>query len=111
MNSVLFITTKGFEDTLMIGRVHQKVAGLKEDEATYIVRLDKPDPIVPRSLVKGVTERVDYKGEVVVPLNIEETRNAIEQLVQEGVETIAICLLWSFMNPRHERRSHHYRHL
>ena len=98
------ITTKGFEDTLMIGRVHQKVAGLKEDEATYIVRLDKPDPIVPRTLVKGVTERVDYKGEVVVPLNVKEVQNAVEQLVKEGVEAIAVCLLWSFMNPRHERK-------
>ncbi len=79
------ITTKGFEDTLMVGRVHQKVAGLKEDEATYIVRLDKPDPIAPRSLIKGVTERVDYKGEVIVPLNVDEVGNAVEQLVQEGI--------------------------
>ena len=98
------ITTKGFEDTLLVGRVHQKVAGLKEDEATYIVRLDKPDPIVPRSLIKGVTERVDYKGEVVVPLNVDEVRNAVEQLVKEGVDAIAVCLLWSFMNPQHERK-------
>jgi N-methylhydantoinase A len=97
------ITTKGFEDTILIGRVHQKVAGLSEREIIHAARLDKADPIVPKPLIKGVTERVDYLGRVLVPLNQAEARAAVEALAAEGVEAIAICFLWSFMNPRHEQ--------
>jgi N-methylhydantoinase A len=98
------ITTKGFEDTLIIGRVHQKVAGLTEAEAIHAVRLEKAVPIVPRTLIKGVSERVDYKGDEIVPLNIEEAMQAVEMLINEGVEAIAICFLWSFMDPVHEKK-------
>lgn len=96
------ITTKGFEDTLLIGRVHQKVAGLSEREIIHAVKLDKAEPIVPRSLIKGVTERVDYQGRVLVPLDLGEAAQAVRELVEAGVEAIAICFLWSFMNPSHE---------
>jgi len=96
------ITTKGFEDTLGIGRIHQKVAGLNEDEIINVAELDKADPIVPRSLIQGVTERVDYKGEIVVPLDRAETEKALRRLAAEGVEAIAVVFLWSFMNPLHE---------
>lgn len=96
------ITTKGFEDTILIGRVHQKVAGLSEREIIHAVKLDKADPIIPRPFIKGVTERVDYQGRVLVPLDLEETERAVRELIEEGVEAIAICFLWSFMNPIHE---------
>lgn len=96
------ITTKGFEDTILIGRVHQKVAGLSEREIIHAVKLDKAEPIVPRPLIKGVTERVDYQGRVLVPLNMEETARCVRELVEAGVEAIAICFLWSFMNSSHE---------
>lgn len=97
------ITTKGFEDTLSIGRVHQKVAGLKESEITYVVKLDKATPLVNKQSIRGVTERVDYQGKVLVPLDRHEVEAAIESLCLAGVEAIAICLLWSFMNSRHEQ--------
>lgn len=97
------ITTKGFEDTILIGRVHQKVAGLSEREIIHAARLDKADPIVPKPLIKGITERVDYQGRVLVPLNREEARAAVAALVADGVEAIAVCFLWSFMNPNHEQ--------
>src|SRR3990172_5608961 len=58
------ITTKGHEDALFIGRTVQKAAGLTETEIIDYARLRKADPIVPRPLVKGVTERIDYKGSV-----------------------------------------------
>lgn len=98
------ITTKGHEDAILIGRVKQKVAGLTEEEIIYAVHLDKPKPIVSRPLIKGVTERMDYKGAVVVPLDEEEALAAVESLVERGAEAIAINLLWSFMNPSHEQR-------
>lgn len=98
------ITTLGHEDALIIGRTVQKVAGLTEGEITYLARLDKADPIVPRPLIKGVTERVDYKGAVIVPLNEKDARRAIRELLEEGCGAIAVSLLWSFLYPAHERR-------
>ncbi len=98
------ITTKGHEDALTIGRVHQKVAGLSEDEIINVAMLEKANPpIVPRYLTAGVTERVDRAGRVIVSLNAQEVKDAAKQLVDEGVEAIAICFLWSFLNPDHEK--------
>jgi len=98
------LTTKGFEDTMLIGRIHQKVAGLSEAEIMDAARLDKAEPLSPRNLIRGITERIDYKGAVVVPLNVEDTRKTIKNLVEEaGVKAIAVTLLWSFMNPTHEQ--------
>ncbi len=99
-----FITTRGHEDTLLIGRIHQKVAGLSESEITDIAGLDKAVPIIPRSLIKGVTERVDYRGDVLVKLDEEDVKKAAAELAAQGVQAIGINLLWSFMNPGHERR-------
>lgn len=98
------ITTKGFEDTIIIGRVEQKVAGLSETERFKVYSHNKADPIIPRPLIKGVTERIDYGGDEIVPLNIEELEGQLEELIQAGVESIAVCLLWSFMNPAHENQ-------
>lgn len=98
------ITTRGHEDTLLIGRVFQKVAGLGEREITAAFALRKPQPLVPRDLVIGVTERVDSDGDVVVTLNEDEVERAVQALVTAGVESIAVVLLWSFMNPAHEAR-------
>lgn len=97
------ITTKGFEDTLLIMRAIGRVAGLSESEIVHMVRTDKPPPIIPKSLIRGVRERVDYGGRVIIPLNREDAARAAKELVEQGVEAIAICLLWSFKNPAHER--------
>src|SRR5262245_49834633 len=93
------ITTRGFEDTLAIGRVFAKTEGLSELEKLDLLTWEKPEPIVPRHLIRGVTERVDYKGAAVVALNGEEVAAAVDELVGAGVEAIAVCFLWSFMRP------------
>lgn len=98
------ITTKGHEDALLIGRVYQKVTGIGEWETTYAVKLKKADPIIPRPLIKGVAERIDYRGRVVVPLNLEEVRQAARELIAAGVQAIVVSLLWSFKNPSHEQQ-------
>ena len=64
----------------------------------------QPEPIVPRGLIREVTERIDYKGSVVTPLDETDVRCAVQELLDEGVEAIAICLLWSFRGPQHEQR-------
>jgi N-methylhydantoinase A/oxoprolinase/acetone carboxylase beta subunit/N-methylhydantoinase B/oxoprolinase/acetone carboxylase alpha subunit len=98
------ITTRGHEDSIVIGRAHAQVAGLVEREIVRSARLRKPEPIVPRELIRGVNERVDRDGDVVVTLDEGDVVAAIDGLVAAGVEAIAVSLLWSFANTAHERR-------
>jgi N-methylhydantoinase A len=98
------ITTRGHEDSLIIGKVFSKRAGLAEREIVRSSRLAKPDPIVAPELIRGVSERIDVDGDVVVELNERQAEEAIDFLLAAGVEAIAVSLLWSFVNPRHERR-------
>ncbi|HXF98517.1 MAG TPA: hydantoinase/oxoprolinase family protein [Gaiellaceae bacterium] len=97
------LTTKGHEDAIVIGRTVQKVAGLSEAEITDTARLEKADPLVPRSRIFGIDERVDRRGQIVVPLHLERLDELAERLRAEGVEAVAVSLLWSFLNPEHER--------
>jgi N-methylhydantoinase A len=98
------ITTKGFGDTMFIQRMMGFTAGLPEEQIPHYLFREYPVPIVPHHLIKEVPERVDYKGAVVVKLNEEEARRAVRELVDAGVQAIAVCLLWSFRNPAHEQR-------
>jgi N-methylhydantoinase A len=96
------ITTNGFADTILMMR-GKKTEGLTETEAAHFSALNKPEPIVPRPLIAEVTERVDYKGGVLIDLDLAEAEKAIDDLVGKGVEAIAVCLLWSIANDSHER--------
>ena len=98
------ITTRGHEDVLRIGRVYAKIAGLAERDLVHSTRLEKPAALVPRQLVIGLNERVDCDGDVIVALDEAEVAAAVDQLVADGAEAIAISLLWSFANDAHERR-------
>jgi N-methylhydantoinase A len=97
------ITTKGHEDAIFIGRIMAKTDGLADAEKSDMLAWGKPEPLVPRPLVKGITERIDYKGAVLVALNEKETVRAVAELLEAGCEAIAVSLLWSFINPAHER--------
>ena len=97
------ITTKGHEDAILVGRVLSKTEGLSEAAKDDFLQWSKPEPIVPAGLIKGVTERIDYKGEVVVALAREEVASIVAEMIERGVEAIAVSLLWSFVNPVHEQ--------
>ena len=96
------ITTKGFADTLHIMR-GRFTDGVPESEIFHLSRLDKPEPMVPRPLIQEVDERVDYKGAVLVRLDPARAEEAVAELVSRGVEAIAVSLIWSVANDRHER--------
>jgi N-methylhydantoinase A len=98
------LTTRGFEDTLRIQRAMAGWIGLPSHEISHFSKRHVPTPIIPDELIEGVVERVDYKGDVVVPLDEVAARRSIRALVEKGVEAIAISLLWSFRNPAHEQR-------
>jgi len=99
-----FLTTRGFGDQVLIMRAKGRVAGLSLAERRHFRRSNKPRPLVDYPLIAEVAERIDWKGAVVVPLNEADVRRALADLRREGAEAFAICLLWSFRNPVHERR-------
>ncbi len=96
------ITTRGHGDALLIMRSVGRSAGLPIERLLHVSRHRKPSPLIPRSLIKEVSERIDWRGEIFLPLNRQEARQAIEELLAENVEAIAISFLWGFVNPVHE---------
>lgn len=91
------ITTEGFRDVLEIGRQN------RPDLYDFFVQ--KPEPIVPRRLRWEVPERLDFQGRVLRPLNEEVLERIGERLSSEGVESVAVVFLFSYLHPEHERRS------
>src|SRR4030042_6413328 len=72
------ITKAGFEDTILIMRAMGRWVGLSEEEIKHVTTTRKPEPLIPKPLIKGVRERIDYKGEVLVSLDHEGTKKAIK---------------------------------
>src|SRR5258706_1434820 len=98
------ITTRGHEDAIHIMRGSRGYGGRDIRKVVHFPETSKPVPIVPKRLIRGISERVDCFGEIVVALNEKQAELAIQELLREGVEAIAICFLWSFRNPAHENR-------
>lgn len=90
------ITTKGFKDLMEIGTQRRP--------SLYNLQAQKPYPLVPSGLNCTVTERIRYDGSVETPLDENETREVVRYLKAQGVTAIAVCTLFSFINPVHEER-------
>ena len=90
------ITTRGFRDVLELRRLRMP--------DLYDVFWDKPPPLVPRNLRLEVTERVSGNGEVLVPVDLDEVRQVVGHLIDEGITSLAVCLLNSYINPANEER-------
>ena len=97
------ITTRGFGDAILMMR-GMTAEGLTEEEAAHTSALFKPEPIVPRTLIEELTERIDYKGSVLIPLKTDDIEQALEALSSKGAESAAVCLLWSIANDSHEKQ-------
>jgi len=97
------ITTRGHKDNLLIMRSAGRSIGLPIEQLLHVSRHQKPAPLIPRQLIKEVSERIDWKGDVFLNLNETEAEEAIQSLVAEGVDAIGICFLWSIVNPDHEK--------
>lgn len=98
------LTTSGFEDIVPMARMN-KAVGLDAEHFTDPAAWAKPEPLMPRSCLVGVLERVDRNGDVILPLDEDSCRDAIAVLGDQGVEAIAVSYLWSFLRPEHERRT------
>ena len=89
------VTTEGFRDIL------ETREGFKEDR--YNLRMEPLAPLVPRRMRMAVPERVRCDGSVEAALDEDALRSALDDLEREGAEAIAVCFLFSFANPDHER--------
>ena len=90
------VTTRGFRDVIEIRR------GTKDD--LWDAYKDVAPPYIRRRDRFEVTERIDYAGRVVTPLEEEEARRVAATLRRRGVETVAVCFINAYANPGHERR-------
>ncbi len=98
------ITTAGFEDTIYLGRARSWADGGSTKENKDLARIRKPDPLISRDMVVGVEERIDSFGNIVRPLDPEEILEKLQVLVDRGAMGFVVGLLWSFLNPAHERK-------
>ncbi|MCL5960819.1 MAG: hydantoinase/oxoprolinase family protein [Chloroflexi bacterium] len=89
------ITTRGFADTLELGR--------EKRYDTYDIFATYPEPLVPRPLRQEVDERIASDGRILRKLSADEVRSVLRRLVDMGIESLAVCLINSFENPSHER--------
>lgn len=89
------ITTKGFRDLLEIGR--------QTRPSLYNIMEDKPETLVKRSLRKEISERVTAKGDILRDVDRDDVRAVLKELKEQGVESIAVCFLFSFLNSRNEK--------
>lgn len=101
------LVTRGFEDVIVQGRGSQSFIDCQWSEITHMQYRKHRQPLVPRKLTRGVTERIDLFGNAVIPLYEHEVERGVrELLVEEEIESLAILFLHSFTNPSHEERAH-----
>jgi N-methylhydantoinase A len=93
------LVTAGFRDVLEIGRVMRPMEGV------YDMSVDRPPPLVPRRLCLEARERIGPRGEVLLAVDDASVEQASTDFARLGVEAVAICFLFSFLNPEHERRA------
>lgn len=89
------ITTEGFRDVLELRTLRMP--------RLYDIGWEKPEPLVPRYLRLGVDERINADGSINKSLPLDQVESAVDQLLKENVEAIAVCLINSFAHPEHER--------
>ena len=96
------ITSKGFEDFHRMGRAIQCYLGYAFEDRLHLNSHKYDESLVHIHDTRGVTERIDCKGAVVIPVRVAEATQAAKELVDQGVKAIAISLLSSYLNPDHE---------
>ncbi len=86
-----------------MGRALQSYLGYALEERLHINTHKYDDPLIPLKRIRGVTERTDVKGQVVIPVRQEEVKVAVKELLDAGAKAIVICLLQSHKNAESER--------
>ena len=98
------IATRGHTDTIFHMRAGARLKWLPSNYIAHVAKQTKPAPLVPKHLCEGVDERVTFDGVALVELNEDTARGAIQRLIDQKVDAIAISLVWATANPAHEQR-------
>ncbi|HMD84748.1 MAG TPA: hydantoinase/oxoprolinase family protein [Terriglobia bacterium] len=93
---VALITTAGFEDLLEIGR--------QARPRLYDLNVQREPPLAPRALRFGVKERIAADGQILLPISDAEIRRLLRRVKNSGADSLAVCFLFAFANPAHERQ-------
>lgn len=97
------LVSEGFEDTLFSMRGgYGRWSGLTEEGKRNPIDTDKPEPIVPRALIRGIKGRVDAQGRVRSAVDPAQVERALNELLDSGAESIGVSLMWSIANPEAE---------
>lgn len=98
------LVTAGFEATVPLSRARGYGEGLDNLGQQDMPNAQRPDPLVMPHMIRGVRERVDFQGKLVMPLDEEDVRTQIRSLVDKGAEIIVVALVNAVVNPLHEQR-------
>ena len=101
-NRVGLLVTAGMEDSLLLERGVQTHLDFSYSDKLHVATHHHNKPLISSELIKGVPERIDLFGDTAIPLNEEETKNRVRELLAIGVDSICICLLHAYRNPAHE---------
>ncbi len=98
------LTTSGYEFSVPLMRARGYGDGLSSAEQQDLAGADRPVPIVPRSMIEGVDERVDYKGDVVFDVDEDNVRDVVRRLVDRGAQAFVVSTVNSVINPTNEKK-------
>lgn len=98
------LVTAGFEATVPLSRARGYGEGLDNLGKQDMPNAQRPAPLVDAHMIRGVRERLDFEGELVMPLDEEDVRRQIRSLVNAGAQIIVVALVNSVVNPAHEQR-------
>ncbi|NKF21851.1 hydantoinase/oxoprolinase family protein [Solimonas marina] len=98
------LTTAGFRASVPLSRAKGYGTGLDHKRQMDVPNAQRPEPLVPIPMILEVRERIDFDGQIVMPLDEEDLRLKLRQLVDKGAETLVVVLANSVVNPAHEQR-------
>jgi N-methylhydantoinase A len=101
---VAALVTHGFEDTIHLSRGRGYGEGLDGTKQGDMADAQRPEPLVPRHLVRSIKERVDSVGEILVPVMVDDVRKQVRELVDNGAEAIVVALTNATENSAHEQQ-------
>lgn len=99
------LITGGMEDTLRMGRGRQSYTGFSYSDRLHVNTHKHPEPLIPRDQIRGVRERIDVKGNELVPIYERDVRESVNELLDREVDHIAVMFLHSYQNDTHEQRA------
>ena len=101
----VLLATKGHGDAIRAMGGQGRTLGASIEETLDYQRSSKPEPVVPRERVVEITERIDFAGDIIVPLSERDLDRAVEVINATDAVAVAISFLWGFVNPIHEQRA------